>query len=73
MTTNEQPLFHLLTQFINWANGITLDEKNRVQHELILAQLARFYGNIVWNAVVLKERNSLYNSLIRVIRCTQRA
>ncbi len=52
MTTNEHPLFHLLTPFQNWANGATLDDKNMVQHELILAHLARLYGNIVWNAQV---------------------
>ncbi|MDM8557393.1 SUMF1/EgtB/PvdO family nonheme iron enzyme [Candidatus Parabeggiatoa sp. HSG14] len=52
MTTNETPLFKLLSEFKMWTNDDALDEQRLVQHELVLAHLARLYGSLYWNSQV---------------------
>jgi formylglycine-generating enzyme required for sulfatase activity/DNA anti-recombination protein RmuC len=46
----KQQLFQLLTEFQAWQNGQALSEVRLVQHELVLAHLARLYGGLAWNA-----------------------
>jgi formylglycine-generating enzyme required for sulfatase activity len=43
-------LSKLLTDFEAWQNGQALSEVRLVQHELVLAHLARLYGGLAWNA-----------------------
>jgi hypothetical protein len=49
---DEDQLFQLLSQFKSWQDGDSLSELRLVQHDLVLAHLARLYGNISWNAQV---------------------
>jgi len=42
-------LFQLLSKFETWKEGDTLDEQRLIQHELLLAHLARLYSSINWN------------------------
>jgi formylglycine-generating enzyme required for sulfatase activity len=52
MTTDETSLFKLLSEFKMWKNDDALDEQRLVQHELVLAHLARLYGSLYWNSQV---------------------
>jgi len=42
-------LFQLLSEFETWKDGDALDEQRLIQHELLLAHLARLYGSVNWN------------------------
>ncbi|MDM8563997.1 hypothetical protein QUF54_11660 [Candidatus Marithioploca araucensis] len=42
-------LFQLLSEFETWKDGDALDEQRLIQHELLLAHLARLYSSINWN------------------------
>jgi len=48
----KQHLFKLLSEFENWQNRHALNEYRLVQHDLVLAHLARLYGGIQWNQQV---------------------
>ncbi|RKZ92315.1 MAG: hypothetical protein DRR19_04630 [Candidatus Parabeggiatoa sp. nov. 1] len=45
----KQQLFQLLTEFETWQDGHPLSERRLVQHDLVLAHLARLYGGLSWN------------------------
>jgi len=49
---DEEQFFQLLTDFKTWKDGEVLDERRMMQHELVLAHLARLYGSINWNTQV---------------------
>ncbi|RKZ91894.1 MAG: hypothetical protein DRR19_05885 [Candidatus Parabeggiatoa sp. nov. 1] len=46
----KQQLFQLLTEFETWQDGHPLSERRLVQHDLVLAHLARLYGGLSWDA-----------------------
>jgi len=50
MANNEDKIFQLITDFQTWKDGDALNEQRLVQHELVLAHLARLYGSLNWNA-----------------------
>jgi len=50
MTTHNDQLFQLLSDFKTWQDGDALSEQRLVQHDLVLAHLARLYGGLSWNA-----------------------
>ena len=50
MKTHDDQLFQLLSDFETWQDGDALNERRLVQHDLVLAHLARLYGGLSWNA-----------------------
>ncbi|MEK8022149.1 MAG: formylglycine-generating enzyme family protein [Candidatus Parabeggiatoa sp.] len=46
MTTHDDQLFQLLSEFETWQDGHALNEQRLVQHDLVLAHLARLYGSL---------------------------
>ncbi len=42
-------LFQLLSEFETWKDGDALNEQRLIQHELLLAHLARLYSSVNWN------------------------
>ena len=52
MAIDNDQLFQALNQFEMWKDGDALTGQRLVQHELVLAHLARLYGSLYWNSQV---------------------